>query len=55
MRDCDNPPGEQSFVFGNSNKVELNTKEETEIKEVMESMSSTEKEVPGCPGKNIKR
>lgn len=42
------------FLFGNG-AIELNTKEETEIKEVTDSVSSPEKELPGCPGKNIKR
>ena len=42
------------FLFGNE-AIELNAKEETEIKDITHSVSSAEKELPGSPGKNIKR
>lgn len=31
----------------------MNTKKETETKEVTDSVSSAEKELPGCPGKTF--
>lgn len=35
-------------------KIELNTKDETEFKEATNSLNSTEKELPRCPGKTLK-
>lgn len=32
----------------------MNTKKETEIKEVTDSVSSAENELPGCPGKTFR-